>query len=89
MIKLVHPKFYNYFKNSTIYLKIIKYKALYRNIVVSRNSDFVIEGFPRSANTFATSLVYKMATDKLVIARHMHSKAQLIKAYIIKFQQYF
>ncbi|MGF1512402.1 MAG: hypothetical protein ACFB5Z_01710 [Elainellaceae cyanobacterium] len=51
-----------------------------RKLSVSRHTDLVIEGFPRSANTFAVA-AFKCAQNKeLEIAHHMHVSAQVIRA---------
>lgn len=48
--------------------------------VVRPGDDILIDGFPRSANTFATD-AFKQAQGKaLKIANHMHSPAQFILA---------
>lgn len=50
--------------------------------VVSRDTDCVIEGFPRSANSFAHA-AFKLSqpeSDQLKIATHTHSPAQIIQA---------
>lgn len=45
--------------------------------VVSRDSDIVIEGYPRSANTFA-QVAFQMAQDeRRKIAHHVHGPAQV------------
>lgn len=51
-----------------------------RMLSVNRNTQLVIEGFPRSANTFAVGVFNKAQSDKLKIAHHMHVPAQIIKA---------
>jgi hypothetical protein len=45
--------------------------------VVSRGSDIVIEGYPRSANTFA-QVAFQIAQDeRMMIAHHIHGPAQV------------
>ena len=51
-----------------------------RMLSVNRNTQLVIEGFPRSANTFAVVAFNKAQPTKLQIAHHMHVPAQIIKA---------
>ena len=51
-----------------------------RMLSVNRNTQLVIEGFPRSANTFAVRAFNKAQPVKLRIAHHMHVPAQVIKA---------
>ena len=50
-----------------------------RMLSVDRNTQLVIEGFPRSANTFAVVAFNKAQPTKLQIAHHMHVPAQIIK----------
>lgn len=58
----------------------MKLRPLYREIVVSRRSEIVIEGFPRSANTFAVAAFQHAQERPVKIARHLHAPAQIIKA---------
>lgn len=70
---------YYRFKNSVFYLTFIRLNNRYKDIVVGNDSDFVVEGFPRSANTFASELIEKVSSPtKPKLARHVHSKAQII-----------
>lgn len=50
--------------------------------VVSRQTDICIEGFPRSANSYALSAFQRsqFRTVQLSIATHTHSPAQIIQA---------
>lgn len=50
-----------------------------RMLSVNKNTQLVIEGFPRSANTFAVVAFSKAQPTKLRIAHHMHVPAQIIK----------
>ena len=51
-----------------------------RDCYTSRNTDIVIDGYPRSANTYAT-YAFKVAQPKdLIIANHIHKKSQFILA---------
>lgn len=51
-----------------------------RHLLVSPESEIVIEGFPRCANSFSV-LAFEMAQDRPVrIAHHLHAKAQVQKA---------
>jgi len=60
---------------------------LYRNLtksdigIVGVDTDLVIEGYPRSANTFAYVAFYMAQPNKeTVIAHHLHAPAQIIYA---------
>ncbi|GIW56600.1 MAG: hypothetical protein KatS3mg082_3004 [Nitrospiraceae bacterium] len=51
-----------------------------RSYVVSRRTEVVIEGYPRSANTFAVA-AFSMAQPRVVrIAHHLHIPAQILRA---------
>lgn len=51
-----------------------------RTCSVSPKTELVIEGYPRSANTFAT-LAFRFAQQREVrIAHHIHSPAQILRA---------
>lgn len=51
-----------------------------RTLSVKKNTQIVIEGFPRSANTFAVGAFNRIQPIKLRIAHHMHVPAQVIRA---------
>lgn len=52
----------------------------YRGLLVSRDSELVIEGFPRSANTFSV-LAFEAAQERpFKLAHHLHSQVQVQKA---------
>ena len=53
---------------------------IYKRRVIRPTDDLVIEGFPRSANTYATYALIELHETKLVIANHFHSPAQFILA---------
>lgn len=50
------------------------------NYLVNHNTDIVIEGFPRSGNTFAVAAFTLAQPNPMVIARHTHKVAQIIVA---------
>lgn len=51
-----------------------------RVLVVRRNSDIVIEGYPRCANTFSV-VAFKQAQGRYVgIAHHLHAAGQILLA---------
>lgn len=49
------------------------------NLLVKSNTNIVIEGFPRSANTFSVVALNYANSNNLKIAHHTHSPAQVIK----------
>lgn len=57
-------------------LKFWKQKELF----FSKSTEIVIEGFPRSANTFAVVAFEQMQNEAVNIAHHLHAPAQLILA---------
>lgn len=59
---------------------IISKKLTGRDCYTTRHSDIVIDGHPRSANTYAT-YAFKMAQTKdVIIANHIHKKSQFLIA---------
>jgi len=51
-----------------------------RDCYTTRDSDIVIDGHPRSANTYATFAFRVAQTQSLVIANHIHKKSQFLLA---------
>ena len=51
-----------------------------RKLIIHKNKDLCIEGYPRSANTFGVLLVEQCSKKKLNIAHHMHSSSQIVQA---------
>jgi len=51
-----------------------------RDLAVSRDTDIVIEGFPRSGNTYAVAAFALAQPAPIRIARHLHATAQLLLA---------
>jgi hypothetical protein len=47
---------------------------------VNRTTQLVIEGYPRSANTFAEVAFRQAQRDSVRIAHHLHAPAQIIRA---------
>ena len=72
-------------------LKVARHDMLYRSLIlgvslfrprqneliVTKDTDLVIEGFPRCANTFFVEYVALAAGDRLVIAHHLHEAYQI------------
>ncbi|HYC54827.1 MAG TPA: hypothetical protein VEL28_07800 [Candidatus Binatia bacterium] len=52
----------------------------HRDLVASARTDIVIEGFPRSANTYAVAAFSYAQPSAVRIARHLHAPAQLALA---------
>ena len=51
-----------------------------RHLHVRRDTEIVIEGYPRSANTFAVAAFLVAQERPVKIARHLHAPAQVIQA---------
>jgi len=64
----------------TIYLPVCWIRPKTRQITVSKDTEIVIEGFPRSANTFAVAAFTFAQELPVKIARHLHAPAQVIVA---------
>lgn len=63
-----------------LYFGIQRLRPRRRHLVVSRESEIVIEGFPRSANTFSVAAFLLAQERPVKIARHLHVPAQVIRA---------
>lgn len=64
----------------SIYLNFCKIRPKTREITVSKDTEIVIEGFPRSANTFAVAAFMFAQGRPVKTARHLHAPAQVIAA---------
>jgi hypothetical protein len=63
-----------------LYYSLNYWRPLVRQLRVRHDTDLVIEGFPRSGNTFA-QVAFEMAQPRPVnLAHHLHVPAQLIRA---------
>jgi hypothetical protein len=51
-----------------------------RKLAVRRDTDIVIEGFPRCANTFAVVAFRQAQSREIRIAHHLHASAQIMVA---------
>lgn len=47
---------------------------------ITADTDIVVEGFPRSSNTFAAAALLETSGDGLVVASHVHTPSQVILA---------
>lgn len=52
----------------------------FKDTVVNNNTEIVIEGYPRSANTFAVAAFMYSQAREVSIARHTHAPAQIMLA---------
>jgi len=51
-----------------------------RDCYTTEKTDIVIDGFPRSANTYATYAFDVAQSKKIIIANHIHKKSQFLLA---------
>ncbi|RLA98308.1 MAG: hypothetical protein DRG83_14655 [Deltaproteobacteria bacterium] len=64
----------------SIYLPVCRVRLKTRQVTVSKDTEIVIEGSPRSANTFAVAAFAFAQGRPVKIARHLHAPAQVIAA---------
>ena len=64
----------------TIFFPIYRFSKKFSDRLVYENTDIVIEGFGRSANTFAVIAFELSQERKVKIAHHLHVPAQIIRA---------
>jgi|AntRauTorcE11897_2_1112592.scaffolds.fasta_scaffold11569_2 hypothetical protein len=62
------------------YRLIIGRSAKKKKLLFSRDTDIVIEGFPRVGNTFFVVAFQKLSEKKLTIAHHVHLTCQIKEA---------
>lgn len=70
-------------RNTSIFIAVLKFKhrsSNFRNRIVDETTDIVIEGFPRSSNSFAVQAFKKSQNNIYKIATHTHSHTQIIEA---------
>ena len=66
-----HPfLFYNFYR----------LKPTYRDLLVDRETQIVIVGFPRSGNTFAVVAFEQAQRESVRVAHHLHMPAQVMRA---------
>ena len=63
-----------------LYYPVMRRRPPYKDLLISESTELVIEGYPRSGNTFAVAALQFAQTRQLQIARHTHSPAQVIEA---------
>ncbi len=66
----------------TLFIALLRYKhrdSWFLPKIVSEQTDIVIEGFPRSANSFSAKAFRSAQTQELRVADHTHSYAQVIR----------
>ena len=63
-----------------LYYPVMRRRAHYKDLLISDHTELVIEGYPRSGNTFAVAALQFAQPRRLSIARHTHAPAQVIEA---------
>lgn len=67
-----------------LFFSVLSLKKKYETLLVSKDTDIMIEGYPRSANTFAVAAFEITQKKPLKIARHTHAVAQLKRSAKLK-----
>ena len=62
-----------------LYFPIYRFLGRHPELAVNPNTELVIEGFPRSANTFSVVAFQKAQSRPVHIAHHLHVPAQIIE----------
>lgn len=63
-----------------LYFPLQRLRPRRRHLLVTRDTEIVIEGYPRSANTFAVAAFLLAQGRPVKIAHHLHVPAQVIRA---------
>ncbi len=80
-IKRLHHKFRVWAGlHPMVFYSIFWFKKTNRPLMICRNSEIVIEGFPRSANTFSVIAFQQCQSRDVRVAHHLHVPAQVIRA---------
>ena len=67
-------------KHPALFFGIYSARPKYRRLLVDDETQLVIEGFPRSGNTFAVFAFRYAQQGDVRIAHHLHAPAQMIRA---------
>lgn len=62
-----------------MFFPVMRLRPKFKNLVVNKNTEIVIEGYPRSANTFAVAAFEYSQGRKACVARHTHAPAQIMQ----------
>jgi hypothetical protein len=63
-----------------LFYNIYRLRPSYRDLLVDRRTQIVIEGFPRSGNTFAVVAFEQAQREGVRAAHHLHMPAQVMRA---------
>jgi len=67
-------------RSPAVYFGIQRLRPSRRHLLVKKDTEIVIEGYPRSANTFAVAAFLLAQGRAVKIAHHLHVPAQVIQA---------
>jgi len=67
-------------KRPLLFYSLLGLRRKHRELAVSKATQLVIEGFPRSGNTFAVVAFRQAQHESISIASHLHAPAQVIRA---------
>jgi hypothetical protein len=67
-------------RHPSLYFPVFRRRNGYRGLLVTEDTDLCIDGFPRSANSFAVGAFEHAHESGLSIAHHTHVPAQLLRA---------
>lgn len=65
----------------SLFFRVMPLKRRYHELLVNADTQLVIEGYPRCANTYAVAAINTTQPSRLRLARHTHAVAQLLRAY--------
>ena len=63
-----------------LYFALYRFKQGHSDLLVDRNTDICIEGFPRSANSFTVSAISTAQSERIKISHHTHVSANAIRS---------
>lgn len=67
-------------RHPRLFLPLVDLKPRLRPLRVRHDTELVIEGFPRSANTFSVLAFERLQSRPVRLAHHLHAPAQVIQA---------
>jgi hypothetical protein len=67
-------------EHPVLFFNLYRLRPRYRDLLVGRKTQLVIEGFPRSGNTFAVVAFEQAQRESVRIAHHLHMPAQVMRA---------
>jgi len=63
-----------------LFFPIFRFRRAFQELIVNKETDICIEGFPRSANSFAVEALRYAQADPIEIAHHTHVPANAMRA---------